>query len=476
MAISIFTKSSKYHITDFTSKQPNSIRPTLCSLIVAIPSLLLGAGITYPTVAIPDVNSRNETFTIDEFQASWISSLQFLAGIPGACLSGWLMDYYGRKISLMIGSIPQMAGWIFIANAKNVDMIYTGRILCGFSASLLTGISGSYIAEISPAGTRGKLLSLNSLYFNIGTLVVDFSGVFISWRWLAITCAASMTVMDCLLIFISETPRWLILNKNKEKAIEVLRWLKGGNYDVSKEIEDIEECIRTTTDSTTLKYYFKSPMLKYSLASMFLFNLQEITSLTGIRQNTLNTFMSTETSLDPYILTILVGVLFVIGSTLFTTSVEKQKRRVFLLTSIFAITTSLLVLGLYFLFEERNTIFFETYLYWLPITMIGIVCVGHSFGLGPLPRTICNETFANRARGQANSLGTIINVISGFVFTKLYVHVRVAWGNSGPFFISSGICLFGFIISYLTVPETKGQKLESIQKEIANQTNNKNPK
>ncbi|GAB6025926.1 Facilitated trehalose transporter Tret1 [Chamberlinius hualienensis] len=444
----------------------NILRPATASLIVVLASLIIGAGIGYPSTAVPNINSIKGPFKLDKYQQSWIASLYFLGAVPGALLSGWTTDYFGRKCSLLFGCLPFLIGWVIIASSVNWEMMLAGRILSGFCFGLMLTIVGVYISEISPPKIRGILMSFHELALNIGILLMYVLGTYIRWDWLAIVCAAILALMAFLMLYLPETPRWLIMNNRREEAEISLQWLRGEYVDISEEIRDIIESIKETKEATPWLDYLKPPLLKCFIISEFLYILQELSGINVVRLYTVSIFQAAHTSLDPNLQAISVGVVLVFGSTLFTSVVEKRERRVFLLISSMMMALSLAALGAFFAVNNYYTSFAATYLFWLPVLAAAIICVGYVLGVGPMPYVITSELFPNRARGRASGMGVATLCLFGFFITKYFVNLSAAIGDSGAFFVCSGICLLGFIIIYFMVPETKGKKLEVIQSQL----------
>ena len=97
-----------------------------------------------------------------------------------------------------------------------------------------------YIAEIASPKFRGGLGSINQLAVTIGIFLVYLVGEFVSWQWTAIFGVILVSFLTVLMLFMPETPRWLLATGKKGKAVEQLTWLRGPNYDVEEECYEIE--------------------------------------------------------------------------------------------------------------------------------------------------------------------------------------------------------------------------------------------
>lgn len=97
-----------------------------------------------------------------------------------------------------------------------------------------------YIGEVSSARLRGGLSSINQLFINVGVLIAYLVGLRLSWRWTAILPVMFCAVLVLLMAFMPESPRWLLANNQRHKALLVLALLRGENYDFEEECFEIE--------------------------------------------------------------------------------------------------------------------------------------------------------------------------------------------------------------------------------------------
>ena len=97
-----------------------------------------------------------------------------------------------------------------------------------------------YIAEISRPNLRGALGSSNQLSISFGVTLVYILGAFIEWQWLAVIGAVIPVLLICLMMFMPETPRWLLIHDKPERAAMNLKWLRGTGPHIIKELCEIE--------------------------------------------------------------------------------------------------------------------------------------------------------------------------------------------------------------------------------------------
>lgn len=82
-------------------------------------------------------------------QISWITSLLCIGGAVGSLLFGWLVDYIGRKISIILCGISQIISWLLILFGTNVYHLYISRLFAGLSAGAVFILIPIFVTEIS---------------------------------------------------------------------------------------------------------------------------------------------------------------------------------------------------------------------------------------------------------------------------------------------------------------------------------------
>ena len=98
-----------------------------------------------------------------------------------------------------------------------------------------------YIAEISHPDYRGGLGSINQLAVTLGVVVAYLTGTeFSKWKDTALFAVGPIVLLLLLMLFMPETPRWLLANNQRNKALKELLWLRGPKYDIEEECFEIE--------------------------------------------------------------------------------------------------------------------------------------------------------------------------------------------------------------------------------------------
>jgi SP family arabinose:H+ symporter-like MFS transporter len=200
------------------------------SLTAAIGGFLLGFDGAVISGAIPFYKS---VFGLNDgsFLLGFSVSCIIWGSIIGNLAAGPLSDRIGRKNSLIIAAVLFSATGLLCAFAPNIEIFIAGRIIGGLGVGIAILVAPVYIAEIAPAKKRGWLVSFNQLLIVIGLSVAYFSNYFIlkivadplmNWRWMLGVEIMPAVVYFTTLLFIPESPRWLIMHGKDGRAKDIL--------------------------------------------------------------------------------------------------------------------------------------------------------------------------------------------------------------------------------------------------------------
>lgn len=144
-----------------------------------------------------------------------IASLVTISLPLGAFIVGPLMDLYGRKNICLISIIPSIISSIILILANSVTMICIARVIAGFAGGLTT-VGLVYISEITHPQIRPMLLCFNSVFVSFGILMTYCLGVWLTWDKMAIAFLALYASIFIMLLFIPESPYWLMCFGSEE--------------------------------------------------------------------------------------------------------------------------------------------------------------------------------------------------------------------------------------------------------------------
>lgn len=288
-----------------------------------------------------------------------------LAGLVGGISGGPLIEYLGRKNTILFTAIPFIISWLLIALANHVYMVLAGRALSGFCVGIASLALPVYLGETVQPEVRGtlgllptafgntgkhlqslrirytqfvsvvdlKIVSLNNLFF-AGILLVFAAGSFINWSELALLGGAlPIPFLLCMLI-IPETPRWYVSRGHDDRARKALQWLRGKQADVEPELKGI---IKSHTDaerhasSNGFMQLLRRNNLKPLSISLGLMFFQQFSGINAVIFYAEQIFIDAGSTLDSGICAILIGVVNFIATFIATLLIDRLGRKVSLI-------------------------------------------------------------------------------------------------------------------------------------------------
>ena len=327
------------------------------SFIVALGGFLFGfdAGIISGVMSF-----AGPEFNLNEIQSGWVVSAPSFAAMFAMLFSGRLSDLIGRKKTLIFVALLYAISAILSAVATSYEMLYIARIIGGVAFGAALVLAPMYIAEISTAENRGKLVSLQQLNIVFGFFAAFLSNYFFNkytasettfltdqnvWRWMLGVELIPAVCYFIFLFFVPKSPRWLYLKGNFEEAKKVLTQIHGVERG-RLEIEIIDSNIHADKNKTALKLKdLLKPSLRFILiVGLIIGVLQQITGINAVYFYATSIFKQTGIGTDAAFSS---GVLLSTISVLFTFVaiylIDRMGRRPLLLIGTAGIAVSLLL-------------------------------------------------------------------------------------------------------------------------------------
>ncbi|XP_036769773.2 solute carrier family 2, facilitated glucose transporter member 8 isoform X4 [Manis pentadactyla] len=207
---------------------PRGRRVFLAAFAAALGPLSFGFALGYSSPAIPSLRRAAPLAPrLDEDAASWFGAIVTLGAASGGVLGGWLVDRAGRKLSLLLCTVPFVVGFAVITAARELWMLLGGRLLTGLACGIASLVAPVYISEIAYPTVRGLLGSCVQLMVVIGILLAYLAGRVLEWRWLAVLGCVPPSFMLLLMCFMPETPRFLLTQHKRQEAMAAVQFLWG---------------------------------------------------------------------------------------------------------------------------------------------------------------------------------------------------------------------------------------------------------
>jgi SP family arabinose:H+ symporter-like MFS transporter len=379
--------------------------------------------------------------------------------VLGAAMGGVVSDRLGRRASLRGLGLLYVVSAVGCAFAWGWIPLLVFRILSGIAVGGSSVISPTYIAEISPASWRGRLVG--SFQFNVvfGILLAYLSNYVVAqlvqnataWRWMFAVAAFPALVFWLALFFIPESPRWLVQKGNAPEALRVLARI--GDADPQQDLADIQRSLEQTQGSDNERLFQWRYRLPIFLAiSIGMFNqLSGINAilyyLNGIFQSA--GFNQVSSSLQA----VFIGLTNLVAVTIALTVIDRLGRRRLLLVG--SVGTALCLAGVAAIFKLHAG---QRGLVWFLIGFVGFF----SFSQGAVIWVYISEVFPNSVRAKGQSLGSFTHWSMNALVSVLFPIVAATW-ISAPFFFFAGMMVLQFIVVLAWYPETRGVRLEAME-------------
>lgn len=500
------------------------------TLIATLGGLLFG----YDTAVISGtVESLRHFFIIPmglpDFEASamegFVVSSALIGCIIGAAIAGWLSQQLGRKKALFtaailfflaaIGSAWPEIGY-HMPDATDHTFVYHFvfyRILGGIGVGVASMVSPMYIAEIAPPKKRGSLVALNQFAIIFGMLVVYFVNYTIAlqgdaewlhqtgWRWMFASLGIPSILFFILLFFAPETPRWLVMKGQKEKAEGILKRLIGATA-AKVELKEIEVSFQNEVESSMKPYYrfmltwfvlFAVGIIGLTAASVpsaleiamilsfFIALVVPIKSfgftiiITGVLLSAFQQFVGINVVLyyapeifktmgsgtDSALLqTIIVGIVNLSFTVLAILTVDKFGRKPLLITGALVMAASMLLLGTSFAQDLPGGI---------KLACMLTYTAGFAMSWGPVCWVLLAEIFPNSVRSTVMAIAVAGQWVSNFLVSWTFPimdknETLVSSFNHGfSYWVYGILAILAAIFVWKRIPETKGKSLEEME-------------
>ncbi|XP_063208891.1 solute carrier family 2, facilitated glucose transporter member 8 isoform X1 [Chroicocephalus ridibundus] len=449
----------------------------LAAFAAVLGPLSFGFVLGYSSPVIPELRKIDDPkLRLDGSQASWFGSVVTLGAAAGGILGGYIVDKVGRKLSLMLCSVPFVFGYIVIISAQNVWMLYFGRLSTGLATGITSLVAPVYISEVSHPKVRGMLGSCVQLMVVTGILGAYVAGITLKWRWLAVLCSFPPCIMLLFMSFMPETPRFLLNQSKRSEAIAALCFLRGPHADHAWECGQIEASVQE--EGLNLSEFKNPSIYRPLLIGVALMFFQQATGINAVMFYA-ETIFEDANFKDSRMASVVVGSIQVCFTALAAIIIDKTGRKVLLYVSGVIMALSTALFGLYFkiiLPDGNNSsnpdVWFtlnsaspgaESSISWLAVVSLGLFVAGFALGWGPVPWLVISEIFPLKAKGISSGACVLTNWIMAFLITKEFNDFIGFLTSYGTFWLFSAFCCLSVIFTAFYVPETKGQTLEQIE-------------
>ncbi len=388
----------------------------------------------------------------------------FWGTLVGMVAGSYLADQIGRKRSLIVSAIFLMLGAVGSAVSSTLLVWNALRLLGGMGGGLAVLVAPMYISEIAPPHKRGALVTFHQMGVVVGAFGANLGSYVVAkylganpecWRWMfASGCLPAGIFLVCL-VFVPETPRWLLMKGRPQEARAVLKSVG----DAERTEDTIQEIDRSLDQKVTNYRELLRPGMRIGLlisSGLAIFDQWVGVPTLVLYAPSLFVKAGISSSAGAIGNTVLIRIVDVLSVLFALFWLDKFGRRPLLLYGTLGIAAGQILMGICF-YRHTGPLFILMAFFWCEATF--------NSSLPPVGWLITTEVFPTqlRARGMAihGSLRFGSSLLLAQLFPPMVEFFRAHFGSEASvFWFFAILCFASFVFSFLLVPETKGRTLE----------------
>ncbi len=446
------------------------------SVAAAVGGILFG----YDTAVISGtISSVSSQFGLDTMQQGWYVGCALIGSIFGVLIAGTLSDTIGRKKTMLIAAVLFTACAFGCALCSGFTQLVCFRITGGIGIGIVSIVAPIYISEVATADKRGTLVSLYQLAVTIGFLAAYLVNFWIMdssesaaygspalqrllkdemWRGMLGSMAFPALLYLIVILFIPESPRWLIVKGQGDKAAVTLKRIYASEALAAAQVEETRRSIAGETKSEW-KVLLQPGILKAVVIGSAIAILGQFMGVNAVLYYGPSIFEKAGLSSgDSMFSQVLVGTVNMLTTVIAVFIIDRVGRKKLVYWGVSGMILSLLMIGIYFLKGEAWGLgngfllaFFLFYVFCCAISISAVVFV------------LLSEMYPNNVRGRAMSVAGLALWIGTYLIGQLTPWMLENLTPAGTFFLFAAMCVPYILIMWKAVPETTGKTLEEIE-------------
>jgi sugar porter (SP) family MFS transporter len=399
-----------------------------------------------------------QQFALSESQTEIAASSLLLGCVIGASIAAFTSDRFGRKRVLLAAAALFTLSSIGSALPRDLIEFAVARLVGGVAIGIASTLSPLYIAEISPAQKRGLLVCLNQLAIVTGILL-SYSVNYLltaagptNWRWMFASAALPSMAFFLTLLFIPESPRWLMQKGREQEAGHFLAQIVGPQA-AAGEIAAIRAAL-SEESGDLLDPTFRKALIVAIVIALF-------SQFTGI--NTIIYYGSIvflehvphQTASTALWANVIIGLVNFAATIAGMLLIDRVGRKSILMSAFGGMALSLAAVSAAIYFQAAGVMVLI-----FVLTYVACFAVGVGTGTWVLMAEIC----PTKVRGRAMSVATVFLWCGTLLVTLTFLSLVTAFTAPGVFLLYAVVSLAAFLFVWRRVPETKGRTLEEIEK------------
>ena len=400
------------------------------------------------------------------------TSTALVGCLVGAMVAGSLADKFGRKPLIITSAVLFTLSAVMTGAFNDFTMFNIARFIGGVGIGVASALSPMYIAEVSPANIRGRMVSLNQMTIVFGILAAQIANMLIAqdtgttdqlvniangnwnnnmgWRWMFWAEAIPAGLFLVMSFMIPESPVFLAMKRESEDNCNNLKTQELKNSQ-THELKN-SKTQKLTNSPSPLSDLFTSKYRKILTLGLVIAVFQQWCGTNVIFNYAQEIFTSAGYDVNGMFIDIVItGIANVLFTFVALYTVEKWGRRTLMLIGAGGLGIIYLILGTCYHLGMTGILM-------VALVVAAISC--YAMTLGPITWVLLAEIFPNKVRGIAMAVCTFALWTGCCTLTFSFPSMNAAIGCSGSFWIYSMICMCAFVFLFRNCPETKGKELE----------------
>ncbi|XP_037083897.1 facilitated trehalose transporter Tret1-like [Pollicipes pollicipes] len=416
----------------------------------------MAASWAFGGVFTEQLTSEDADLALTASQVSWIVAIFNIGTMVGFITSSYVNPLLGTVRLVQIFSPLVAAFWVILA----------GRVLVGVSIGVCFGPSVTHVGEISSVNVRGYLVSFLVVGNCFGITCAYLFGWLLGWRHSCLVIGIGPMALQFLTsLMFPRSARWLVSKGHPlEEAERSLRFYHGQSYDVDKQIKDIKKSLGDThKHNATLLQVLRLLKHRHNLIpfSLMLTLYTFFVFSGGLTATSFAPVVFKEVGgfTNPYLGSILLGVVRTIATVFCGIILERVKRKTLLMMNGIVGAAACLIAGCYFYYSKQLADYG-----WIALVSILVIVCSMSAGISPLMTVMLSELLPNTIRAELSGVCLLFFGALNFVMAYSFSKTISSLGMYGLFWFFTTMHVLMFFFATFFLPDTKGKSIEEIQK------------
>jgi len=451
----------------------------LITLVATIGGFLFGydSGVINGTV-----DGLQKAFHSDSAGTGFNVASILLGCAVGAFMAGWLADKFGRRTILIVAALCFTGSAFGAGLAHNSLQFILVRVLGGLAVGAASVLAPAYISEVAPAKYRGALSSVQQIAIITGLFASFLSNYllagkaggsteilamgFEAWRWMFWVMLIPSVVFFLSLLFIPESPRFLVASGKKDKALAVLTRLMGA--DAQAKLDEIAASLVGERHRPKLSDILDSKRLFRPIVwvGIGLASFQQLVGINVVFYYGAVLWKSAGfKESDALLINVISGAVSIAACFIATALIDRVGRKPLLLIGSIGMAITLGALAAVFATAGTNHGALELTGSSGPIALVAanLYVMFFNFSWGPVMWVMLGEMFPNQIRGSGLAISGLAQWLANFGITMTFPMLLASTGLGGAYGLYTVCAVLSIVFVLKWVHETKGKELEEMK-------------